>query len=420
MYISKQWEEFYPNYREAIATPLKPEDVEWKQQSSKKDDKTQKWKHTIVPYITARYMYKVLQDVFGPGNYKINVDVKTVGTTNYHFDTEYKHNKKERSAKAVIVEPRYAGIATISIRIPGTSNPIEWVEFQDGSEDTDVEPYKGCVSNSVKRTMVQLFPPITELYNYPKCQVVSDSYDFYISDYEKMFANVTLLYQQGKVTTLDWLKIEKDCVYKGGKKVSPTGAIKNDNVEKDEKTETKNVVVEKKAMSAIGVELRIEGDGKHAFGIVKQYEQKMKDELLDWAKNNSRKFIFEAYYQGSIMYFAQMGDTIVCIDERELLFLRDKVFFKVLHAAIVTPMMDKVKGKEVTITAYGFEANGEVRLYVSNCAITGTTAVRVKGKTGTLLFAKGQGCVYMIGDEALAVKNGWTVIDGKMTIVNKE
>lgn len=106
-----------------LSLPFAPEDLEWRIQLTTKD----KTKGLAVPYVTARAIQDRLDDVVGPEN----------------WHNEYKpwHGDGKKEAQ----------ICGISIYFEGRGFITKW----DGAEDTDIEPVKGGLSDSMKRAAVQ-------------------------------------------------------------------------------------------------------------------------------------------------------------------------------------------------------------------------------------------------------------------------
>lgn len=108
--------------REQLAQPFAPEDLEWRVQVATKD----KTRGLAVPYVTNRAIQERLDDVVGPDCWY----------------NEYRpwHANGEKEAQ----------ICGITILFDG--KPItKW----DGAEDSDIEPIKGGLSDSMKRAAVQ-------------------------------------------------------------------------------------------------------------------------------------------------------------------------------------------------------------------------------------------------------------------------
>lgn len=109
--------------KSGLSLPFAPEDLEWRIQVTTKD----KMKGLAVPYVTNRAIQDRLDDVVGPEN----------------WHNEYKpwHGSGRKEAQ----------ICGISIYFEGRGFVTKW----DGAEDTDVEPIKGGLSDSMKRAAVQ-------------------------------------------------------------------------------------------------------------------------------------------------------------------------------------------------------------------------------------------------------------------------
>lgn len=109
--------------REGLSKPFAPEDLEWRIQVTSKD----KASGLAVPYVTNRAIQDRLDDVVGPEN----------------WHNEYKpwHGNGKHEGQ----------ICGISIYFEGRGFITKW----DGAEDTDIEPVKGGLSDSMKRAAVQ-------------------------------------------------------------------------------------------------------------------------------------------------------------------------------------------------------------------------------------------------------------------------
>ena len=110
--------------RSELAKPFAPEDLEWRLQHVKKETPY----GIAVPYVTNRAIQNRLDDVVGPGNWY----------------NEYKpwHQSGEKASQ----------LCGISIYFEETQR---WVTKWDGAEDSDIEPVKGGLSDSMKRAAVQ-------------------------------------------------------------------------------------------------------------------------------------------------------------------------------------------------------------------------------------------------------------------------
>ena len=105
-----------------LAMPFAPEDLEWRLQ---KAEESGKW-GIAVPYVTNRAIMGRLDDVVGPENWC------------NEFRPWHGDGKKQ------------AQLCGISIRF-GDAFLTKW----DGAEDSDIEPIKGGLSDSMKRAAVQ-------------------------------------------------------------------------------------------------------------------------------------------------------------------------------------------------------------------------------------------------------------------------
>ena len=107
----------------ALGAPFAPEDLEWRLQTTMED----KMRGLAVPYVTNRAIQSRLDDVVGPENW---------------------HNEYKPWHSADKKEAQICGIA-IYFEDRG------WVQKWDGAEDSDIEPIKGGLSDSMKRAAVQ-------------------------------------------------------------------------------------------------------------------------------------------------------------------------------------------------------------------------------------------------------------------------
>lgn len=114
----------YRQIQEELAKPFAPEDLEWRIQVTTQD----KSKGLAVPYVTNRAIQDRLDDVVGPENWRND------------YKPWHKGDKKE------------AQLCGISIYLEDRK---EWLTKWDGAEDTDIEPVKGGLSDSMKRAAVQ-------------------------------------------------------------------------------------------------------------------------------------------------------------------------------------------------------------------------------------------------------------------------
>jgi hypothetical protein len=120
---------------EAIAIlrrPLSAEEIEWKIIASKNGQTT------IAPFIDARAVMARLDEAFGPFGWQVRYTPAQVGS-------------------------EHGVIASIAVK----SETGEWVEKQDGSGATDLEPFKGGISGALKRAAVA-WGIGRELYTYPR------------------------------------------------------------------------------------------------------------------------------------------------------------------------------------------------------------------------------------------------------------
>ena len=109
--------------REELARPFAPEDLEWRIQVTTKD----KTSGLAIPYVTNRAIQDRLDEVVGPEN--------------WYNDYKPWHGNGKKDAQ----------ICGISIYFEGKGFITKW----DGAEDSDIEPIKGGLSDSMKRAAVQ-------------------------------------------------------------------------------------------------------------------------------------------------------------------------------------------------------------------------------------------------------------------------
>ena len=109
--------------QQELAKPFAPEDLEWRLQKAIES----KLRGIAVPYVTNRAIQARLDDVVGPDGWY----------------NEYKpwHRSGQKEAQ----------ICGISIYFPEKGFITKW----DGAEDSDIEPVKGGLSDSMKRAAVQ-------------------------------------------------------------------------------------------------------------------------------------------------------------------------------------------------------------------------------------------------------------------------
>ena len=109
--------------REELARPFAAEDLEWRIQVTSKD----KTSGLAIPYVTNRAIQDRLDEVVGPEN--------------WYNDYKPWHGNGKKDAQ----------ICGISIYFEGKGFITKW----DGAEDSDIEPIKGGLSDSMKRAAVQ-------------------------------------------------------------------------------------------------------------------------------------------------------------------------------------------------------------------------------------------------------------------------
>ena len=109
--------------QQELAQPFAPEDLEWRLQQTEENGK---W-GLAIPYVTNRAIQARLDDV--------------VGVDGWYNDYRPWHGAGKKEAQ----------ICGISIRFPEQGFITKW----DGAEDSDIEPIKGGLSDSMKRAAVQ-------------------------------------------------------------------------------------------------------------------------------------------------------------------------------------------------------------------------------------------------------------------------
>lgn len=110
--------------RAALAQPFAPEDLEWRLQMAFENQE----RGIAVPYVTNRAIQNRLDDVVGPDN--------------WYNDYKPWHGSGKKEAQ----------LCGISIYF---AEKKQWITKWDGAEDSDIEPVKGGLSDSMKRAAVQ-------------------------------------------------------------------------------------------------------------------------------------------------------------------------------------------------------------------------------------------------------------------------
>jgi hypothetical protein len=116
-----------------LTQPLTADEIEWKVITAKNGQTT------LAPYIDARAVMSRLDRAFGPFGWQVRYTPAQVGS-------------------------EHGVIASIAIKNPETG---EWVEKQDGSGASDMEPFKGGISGALKRAATA-WGIGRELYAYPR------------------------------------------------------------------------------------------------------------------------------------------------------------------------------------------------------------------------------------------------------------
>ncbi len=125
----------------ALAMPFAPEDLEWRLQrtfESRGDTMG-----LAVPYVTNRAIQSRLDEVVGPDNWYN--DYKPW----HHFTVKVKSEKDPQKYFDKEVISQLCGIAIFF------EESQRWITKWDGAENTDIEPVKGGLSDSMKRAAVQ-------------------------------------------------------------------------------------------------------------------------------------------------------------------------------------------------------------------------------------------------------------------------
>ena len=107
-----------------LSDPFDPADIEWRIQGTPRQ-KGNRYTAMILPYITNRAVQKRLDDVFGPWGWKNEYMPVTVGN-------------------------QINMLCGISVKVND-----EWVTKWDGANPSDVESFKGAISDSMKRAAVE-------------------------------------------------------------------------------------------------------------------------------------------------------------------------------------------------------------------------------------------------------------------------
>lgn len=111
-------------FKEQLQKPFPPEDIEWRVQQSGYDKNGKPWA-LIMPYVTNRAIQERLDDVFGVMGWS---------------------NKLEPVGDSFL-----CGITVYKESPDGLISITKW----DGADQTDVESFKGGISNAMKRAGVQ-------------------------------------------------------------------------------------------------------------------------------------------------------------------------------------------------------------------------------------------------------------------------
>lgn len=138
-----------------LKKPFYPEELEWRV-GSKKLDYNGNPKIQIFCYVQNRAIMDRLDKVLGFNNWEM------IKPDHVHTIID----KTERQTNEMYTVNLNGFITGLRIRIAG-----EWITRYDGADFTDFEPFKGGLSNSMKRTAVQ-FGIGRYLYNFENTQAI--------------------------------------------------------------------------------------------------------------------------------------------------------------------------------------------------------------------------------------------------------
>lgn len=113
---------------ERFSRPLELNDVEWLIQFNSKDT-TGRTK--VLPYITARTCHDRLRNDIGIGNYQTDFRTIKIGGED-------------------------GVLAIVKFRMLQSDGTVEWVQYVDGAEGSNVSSLKGALSSGIKRTLATL------------------------------------------------------------------------------------------------------------------------------------------------------------------------------------------------------------------------------------------------------------------------
>ena len=126
-----------------LAQPFAPEDLEWRLQRVIKPNKDREPYGIAVPYVTNRAIMSRLDNVVGVENWYN--DYKPW----HQFTAKVKNDDDSGKYMDKQVVSQICGIAIYF------AERDMWITKWDGAEDTDIEPVKGGLSDSMKRAAVQ-------------------------------------------------------------------------------------------------------------------------------------------------------------------------------------------------------------------------------------------------------------------------
>jgi len=229
-----------------------------------------------------------------------------------------------------------------SIRNPKTGAHLAG-PYWDGADDSDIEPIKGGISNAYKRTMPHFFPACADLYFYPeilstgiptgkkndKGKDVMTSPAKY--EVQELLDKIVELFNKGTIKPKEPIIMHKrgerdwvlarfqyrkvgEILYDPKNKKGAPQVVKEEQATPQPPTVTKDPVAEankaaydKAVATMVGKEWKVEGEGVMVKGLVKEYDQSMKDAMCAYIKHSSRKHFIE--YKSVI--FAQLENDVV-------------------------------------------------------------------------------------------------------------
>lgn len=128
-----------------LQAPFKEREIEWRVQSQGQNDDGSVW-CKVLAYIDARAIQNRLDDVFTPIGWETKYETIDLG------ENKYTKPKTQYTSEKNITEVKKAFICTLSVYIDGNK-----ISKQDGSEETQVESFKGGISGAFKRVAASGF-----------------------------------------------------------------------------------------------------------------------------------------------------------------------------------------------------------------------------------------------------------------------